>query len=252
MLISHEVPPNILSESLKFNDYDYALVHLFEKYPDYLKFYEKSLKSGRIVYLDNSLFELKKAFDHKKFKIWCDKLADINEENFYYIAPDSFYNTEVTIENFKKFNARGKKIGVVQFKNFDGVLRCLDAMRSEAAVIAFPSTQYNTTNLEVSMNLRISLMHKLKNLGLLEGLKIHLLGCNLPQEFKHYTDIPEIFSVDTSNPIIHGLLNIPYTSSGLSTKSKLGIESFFNIKESNATMKFNVMMFREFTKGLWN
>ena len=39
MLISHEVPKSLFNQSLEFNDYDYALVHLFDKDPEYLKFY---------------------------------------------------------------------------------------------------------------------------------------------------------------------------------------------------------------------
>ena len=34
-LISHEVPLSLLEMSRWFNDYDYALVHLFEDYPHY-------------------------------------------------------------------------------------------------------------------------------------------------------------------------------------------------------------------------
>ena len=36
MLISHEVPKCLFEKSLDFNDYDYALVHLFDEDPEYL------------------------------------------------------------------------------------------------------------------------------------------------------------------------------------------------------------------------
>ena len=65
MLISHEVPISILQESRKFNDYDYALVHLFETEPEYYDYFVDSLKQGRKVILDNSIFELGTAFDSK-------------------------------------------------------------------------------------------------------------------------------------------------------------------------------------------
>lgn len=45
MLVSHEVPLSLLEKSRTFNDYDYALVHLFEIYPAYKQFYIDSLKS---------------------------------------------------------------------------------------------------------------------------------------------------------------------------------------------------------------
>ena len=56
MLISHEVPKCLFEKSLDFNDYDYALVHLFDEDPEYLEFYKNSLKNGRHVLLDNSIF----------------------------------------------------------------------------------------------------------------------------------------------------------------------------------------------------
>ena len=54
---SHEVPLSMLEQSRAFNDYDYALVHLFEKYPKYYDFFKKSIEMGRDVLLDNSIFE---------------------------------------------------------------------------------------------------------------------------------------------------------------------------------------------------
>jgi hypothetical protein len=65
--ISHESPLCLLEKSREYNDYDYALVHLFEKYEQYYNFFAKSLKLGRRVILDNSLFELKESFDPEKF-----------------------------------------------------------------------------------------------------------------------------------------------------------------------------------------
>ena len=68
------------------------------------------------------------------------------------------------------------------------------------------------------MNARQKFIHELNHFNLLEGVQIHLLGCALPQEFKAYKDIPNIVSIDTSNPIVHGILNIPYSEQGLNTK----------------------------------
>ena len=49
MLVSHESPISILEESKTYNDYDYALVHLFETQPDYFNFFKRSLAAGREV-----------------------------------------------------------------------------------------------------------------------------------------------------------------------------------------------------------
>ena len=65
--VSHESPLSMLEISRTYNDYDYALVHLFETHPGYFNFFEDSIKRGRHVILDNSIFELGKAFDSRKF-----------------------------------------------------------------------------------------------------------------------------------------------------------------------------------------
>ena len=56
--VSHESPISILNVSTDYNDYDYALVHLFEEHEKYYDFFVNSLKAKRMVYLDNSIFEL--------------------------------------------------------------------------------------------------------------------------------------------------------------------------------------------------
>ena len=68
MKVSHECPISILKQSLGFCDYQYCLVHLTKTHPDYYNHY----KSVRTVYnqellLDNSIFELGKAFDSQEF-----------------------------------------------------------------------------------------------------------------------------------------------------------------------------------------
>jgi hypothetical protein len=55
MKLSHEVPLCLLEDSLDFNDYDYALVHLLDKDEDYADFFMKAKQQGRYIILDNSL-----------------------------------------------------------------------------------------------------------------------------------------------------------------------------------------------------
>ena len=66
MLVSHESPISILDKSKDYNDYDYALVHLFETHPKYYNFFKESIKLGREVLLDNSIFELGESFEPGK------------------------------------------------------------------------------------------------------------------------------------------------------------------------------------------
>lgn len=253
MLISHEVPKVMLVKSRFFNDYDYALVHLFNTEPEYLKYYEDSLAQGRIVYLDNSIFELEKMFDHKKFAEWCYKLSKINSQNFYYIVPDALEDKDATINSFKRFTQNyhipGNIIGVVQGSSEDELFECFDFMRKNADVVAisFDYSFWNKGNRPSdSMRGRIQFIHDLKKKGLLKNTKVHLLGCFLPQEFKHYKDVPEIFSVDTSNPIVHGIKGIKYTDDGLNTKESIKLVELLNVRDIPDEVYYNIRKFREF------
>ena len=59
MLISHEAPKNYMYQVQKFNDYDYFLIHLYEKYDEYKEFYNFCQKNNRMIILDNSACELR-------------------------------------------------------------------------------------------------------------------------------------------------------------------------------------------------
>ena len=129
MLVSHECPRVLMEESRRFNDYDYALVHLFSEDEEYLEFYKESLRLGRVVYLDNSIFEKEEMFDHDEFAYWVKELGSINSKNFYYIVPDSLEEKDKTIESCKDFLLKfpdlpGKSIGVVQGKTLEELIEC--------------------------------------------------------------------------------------------------------------------------------
>ena len=68
--------------------------------------------------------------------------------------------------------------------------------------------------------------------------RVHLLGCALPQEFGYYADFPFIESIDTSNPIIHGLEGVKYKHFGLLTKSSTKIDQIE--KEIDTETLYNI------------
>ena len=77
---------------------------------------------------------------------------------------------------------------------------------------------------------------------------MHLLGCDLPQEFGYFCDFPFVESIDTSNPIIHGLQGVRYNSLGLLTKSSTKIDQ---IEEEINTerlydINYNITQFKKF------
>lgn len=252
MLISHESPICLLPFSKVYNDYDYALVHLFEKYPSYLEYFEISIKT-RMMYLDNSIFELGEAFDSEKFKEWCNYFCDINESNFYYVVPDVLEDCERTIENFKNFKFdRGHKIGVAQGSTKDLTLKCFDFLADKCDIlgISFDYSWFdNEKSLEYRMFKRIEFIRFLKDSGRLDGKKIHLLGCYLPQEVAYYADIPEIFSIDTSNPIVHGIKGITYTPNGLNFKESQKLVELIDTNFIPPEVFINILIFKYFAKG---
>tara|TARA_R110002020_G_scaffold202441_1_gene405603 strand:- start:633 stop:1439 length:807 start_codon:yes stop_codon:yes gene_type:complete len=221
MLVSHETPISFLEESREYNDYDYALVHLFETHPEYYSFFKCSLGMGREVLLDNSIFELKTAFDPEKFAKYVEELKPT-----YYVIPDVLEESLRTIGSFTSFRKNysklpGLKIGVVQGSTYQQLVDCYRYMSDYADYIAisFDYSWYQTVgysrnpgkgirraNLERMCNGREFLIRKLISDGHWNHNKPHhLLGCSLAKEFKNYKDIKSIRSLDTSNPIVAGI-----------------------------------------------
>ena len=129
--ISHESPLSMLEISRTYNDYDYALVHLFETHPEYYRFFEDSLNNGRKVLLDNSIFELGQAFDTVKYVEWINKLQPTE-----YIIPDVLEVCDETIYSAKKWmnstayhvHTYSRRIGVVQGTTYGELVKCYTAL----------------------------------------------------------------------------------------------------------------------------
>lgn len=221
----------MLEESLGYNDYDYALVHLFDKNKEYYQFFHDSINlRGRDVLLDNSIFELKKAFDADKFAKWIETLRPT-----FYIVPDCLEDSATTIDNFKKWVAEydslpGIKIGAVQGKTFQEIVDCYRFMADNADYIAlsfdfsyYQITAPGRTKLERFANGRKKLIDELIDKKIwCHSKPHHLLGASLPTEFRHYTKngIDSIRSLDTSNPVMHGIEGNRYAHNlGLTWKS---------------------------------
>ena len=258
--LSHEVPLCMLKESKSFNDYDYALVHLFEECPDYYQFYEDSVKEGRHVLLDNSLFELGKAFEEERFSEWVKKLKPTE-----YIIPDSMNNAKETIDNLHSWMAKynnlpGKKIGVVQGADFEEMVMCYKELAKyvDKIAISFGYKYFSQNNFNIEGNKwKIMCDNRQKFIDTLIDYDIidkskphHLLGNALPIEFKHYSSERYSFieTIDTSNPIIHGILNIRYKEDGLQEKESIKMVELFNAQitpEQKEVINYNINKFRE-------
>jgi len=262
--ISHEIPIAMLKKSRSFNDYEYALCHLFNEREDYRDFYIESVKKERHVLLDNSIFELGTAFDSNEYaKI-------INELNpTEYIVPDVTDDMEGTISSFKKWKedfaneCPGKMMGVVHGKTYEEIKECLKFLSNNCFRIAFnfQDKYYSETGIgnnvyERMMDGRCRLFEKLESdLALPRNKSYHLLGASLPQECLYagkFNYVKHIFtSLDTSNPIVHGINGIRYRGEngidGLETKESIKLADLIDhvpTKKQLIDIAYNVKAFR--------
>jgi hypothetical protein len=262
MLVSHESPLCLLEKSREYNDYDYALVHLFQTEFNYFDFFVESLKQGRKVILDNSVFELGEAFDSKLFAQYVEALKPTE-----YIIPDVLENAHHTIYKAACFkrdhpNLPGKSIGVVQGKTYEDLLLCyktLDQLGVDKIAISFDYSYYrevcNHPNKWMAFTLgRVQTLTRMLNEGIINKNKPHhLLGCALPIEFLFYREGFEwIETMDTSSPVVHGLLNILYEPGGLVNKQSIKLVDLLHSNPTPEQIKLieaNVTLFRSYVNG---
>jgi hypothetical protein len=280
MLVSHETPIPLLKESLSYNDYDYCLVHLLPTHSEYKNFYFESVKKGRHVLLDNSLFELGESYDPEQFAYWVKELKPAE-----YIIPDVFNDKEGTITSYEKFISQygdlpGKKIAVVHGKTYEEFKECYEYFANTYNVqkIAFNFVDdyfINSYEDEILVsNLKIPnywhsippnnwkkyalgramLIERLAKEGILKTyIKHHLLGATLPREFSLYFENSldyYITTIDTSNPIVAGLLNKRYDEQfGLQEKWSIKLVDFIDEDadaEQLKNMFYNIFTFKKY------
>lgn len=161
--------------------------------------------------------------------------------------PDVLEDIDGTIKNWinwkKKYNdLRGNKIGVVQGKTEQEIVDCYKFFIAEADVVAisFDYSWYekefpNEKNKYYSwMKGRQRLIDILIDEKLVNYNKPHhLLGCGLPQEFAYYKDEKYSFidTIDTSNPIIHGIKGIDYEE----------VDGVFELQTKESTKMFTLL-----------
>lgn len=263
--IAHEAPISIFEEVQKVTDYDYFLVHLFDENRNYLDKYYYSKGKGRESILDNSIFELGYSFDPKRFASFVERLQPTR-----YIIPDVLEDKDGTIrlalewkENYmEKVGSSG--IGVVQGKDFEELVECYSFMANsmdvETIAISFDYSYYLSSfphpNKFVSYMLgRVKFLSDLEHYKIVNKFKKHhLLGASLPQEFEFYKNekFSWITSLDTSNPVVHGLKGIEYKKNGLWKKESQKLFELIDTKVTSQQLDSilrNISMFRILTNG---
>jgi hypothetical protein len=256
--VSHELPINMLSKSYDINDYEYCLPHLLDEDEMYKNHFIKAKKDGRYIIMDNSLHELGKAYAEDRLMHWVNELEP-NE----FIVPDVWQDQTATLVNAKRWMSvelpeNTTKIAVVQAQSYHEAFECYNILKLQGyQKIAFSygadwyAEEFPHPNpLVGKMMGRIMTISKMYKKGLIgKSDRIHLLGCALPQEFAYYKDFPFIESIDTSNPIIHGLEGIKYSSNGLYTKSSTKIDKLGLIPLTTETLyniNHNLTQFKKF------
>lgn len=221
--IYHEAPLQLFDRMQAFTHGDYALVHLLEKSGDYRNVFTAAKLAGREIILDNSAYELGESFDVGQFANWVDSLIpDIH------VVPDVIGNWKDTVDAFSDWQAEykalpGKRMGVLQGTSFSEAVQCFNHLASLGADIIgipfligkrFTDTPPSAAELTQRRQYLVDLIHMKCH-----AAPIHLLGVALPQEGVHYKlRAPWIVSVDTSNPVVHGMKEIEYGQEGLNAK----------------------------------
>lgn len=256
MKISHEVPLCVLEWSKSFNDYDYCLPHLLDKYNQYEKYFRWAKENNRYVIMDNSLHELGQAYDTDRLMHWINELQP-NE----FIVPDVWEDMEASLRNAAEWAkielpAHTIKVAVVQAKNFYEAAECYQkykALGYRKIAFSYGAAYYkhefphSTPDVATAMG-RVHVVSKLYHQGIIKEIdNIHLLGCAIPQEFVYYKNMPFVTTIDTSNPIMAAIENTRYNEWGLDKKPTTKIDDVIEAdleKPQLAKILFNTKQFK--------
>ena len=266
MKVSHELPNNMLHMSKEINDYEYCLPHLMDdnlNLYEYRDYFLQAKKDGRYIIMDNSLHELGKAYAEDRLHYWIEKLKPDE-----FIVPDVWQNMTSTLVNAKRWSTinfpkewKVTKVAVVQAEDYAEAVECYSILKTHHGYnkIAFSYGADYYARMVPHPNplvgkmlgriMTISNMYKDGVIG--KNDRIHLLGCALPQEFTYYRDFPFIESIDTSNPIIHGLKGIKYKHYGLLDKDTTKIDQLEEVELTSDVLyniNHNLIRFKQFIK----
>jgi hypothetical protein len=255
--ISHETPFCLLEKSLEFNDYQYALPHLLESNEEYRNHFLKCKEMGIEIYLDNSLHELGYAMDADTLLKWIDILRPSN-----FFIPDVWEDYAASIRNAKQW-AKVElpegvtKVAVVQAKSTYEAGLCVQAYRDfgyKKIAFSYGAEYYHemcphpNKDLGKAIGRYMVVSQFYQNKTLLPGDRVHLLGTASPIEFGMYKNIPCIESIDTSNPIMAAIGEMPYTKMGLHMKPIANMNKYQDVSidfVNEDLVEYNVEMFRQ-------
>jgi hypothetical protein len=261
MKVSHELPLSLMHHSDKWNDYEYCLPHLVDKYDQYRTHFQVARLNKRFIMMDNGLFE---GVTHTTK----DLLSKINliRPNVF-IVPDAWNDSTTTLVNAKNWMLNHKPklpegthlMAVLQGKTLTELITSYQTLVDMGykhiafnhSSIAYQDMYLGSGVLKAQMLGRIELIRKLVETDtIVKSAYHHLLGCSLPQEFMAYKDWDFIKSVDTSNPILVGAEGKRYEDKGIDWKPVEKLEHYFekDLSGQKEDIMFNVNKFKQFIK----
>ena len=263
-LIFHEAPNAIFRNVQEMTDGDYCLVHLMDENEAYRDLFLESANYGNHIMLDNSIFELGEAYDSERYYFWVNTLRPE-----YFIVPDVLNDGAKTVERlnawFDKYETpeHTKPMAVVQGSTYEELIDTYRKIAYDDRVgkvgLSFDSTCYldnagltvpTLTKEAAYLRGRSKFIAHLEESGIVNREKPHhLLGCSLPQEMYFYRNLDWVESVDTSSPVVNGLLNIKYSILGLESKPSVKLFTLIDnevTEEQWQIIRYNIMMFRNF------
>jgi len=258
--VSHEIPFCLLEKSRDFNDYDYCLPHLMDENEEYRNFFYESKKMGRYIVMDNSLHELGEAYNTERLLHWINEIKP-NE----FIIPDVWEDKDASVRNARQWSTielpeEVMKVAVVQAKNMHEALLCTVAYKDlgyKKIAYSYGASYYNDIcphpnkdlGKAIGRFIAISSLYEQRILSKFD--RVHLLGTASPIEFGMYKNIDCIESIDTSNPIMAAIGEIPYTNMGLYAKPLANMNKYQDISLDHLNedlVGYNVEMFREINR----
>lgn len=261
MKISHELPLSLMHHGYEWNDYDYMLPHLIDKYIQYEIYFLKARKDGRFIIMDNGLFE---GVTHTTEDL-LEKIYAFKPNVF--IVPDEWNDSAATIRNAKHWmNVHKPNLpeGVELMAVCQGkTLEELTSTYNNLLILGYKHIAFNHSSiayqdmypelslLNAQMYGRMKFIRHLLQTGILDKTVYHhILGASLPQEYMVHADWTFIKSGDTSNPILVGAECVRYGDNGINWKPKEKLEFYFekDLSEQKEDIIFNVNKFKQFLK----
>jgi len=214
----------------------------------------------RYIVMDNSLHELGEPYNTERLEHWLHYFKP-NE----FIVPDYWQDKTSTLVSAKswinrQWNEETTPVAVVQANNKYEARECYNILKMQGyrkIAFSYGADWYYDEGLKTTPNKdnkfvtkaqgRYNVIKEFFEDGSISKFdRVHLLGCNIPQEFSWYKDMSFIESIDTSNPVIHGLAGVKYKNYGLDEKLPHKVDKFEGNSKNWSLAVYNMRKFREF------